>query len=121
MQRCCAAREEVASFLCHGGPAVVRLGTEEAQSCILMEFLSGEAEANLLLSYLDGAAQLEVHCWPSAVKKDAGSILVALEDVFGDKENANQLLHRFFDQKQLPGEPIASYSHGLIDIADPLQ
>ena len=46
------------------------------------------------------------------MKQDAGSILVVLEDVFGDKENANQLSRRFFHRKQLPGEPIASYSHG---------
>ena len=32
-----------------------------------------------------------------------------------------QLLRRFFYLKQLPGEPIAIYSHGLIDIADRLQ
>ena len=38
--------------------------------------------------------------------------------MFGDKETANQLLRRFFYRKQLPGEPIASFSHGLIDIAD---
>ena len=63
--------------------------------CILMQFLSGEAMANFLLSYLDGTAALQIHCQPSAVKKDA-SILVALEDVFGDKENPNQLLCRFF-------------------------
>ena len=94
---------------------------EEARSCVLAQKLSGEAAANFLLSYLDGAARLEVRCRPSAVKKDADSILVALEDVFGDKETANQLLRRFFYRKQLPGEPIATYSHGLIDIADRLQ
>ena len=94
---------------------------EEARSCILAQKLSGEAAANFLLSYLDGAARLEVRCRPSAVKKDADSILVALQDVFGDKETANQLLRRFFYRKQLPGEPIASYSHGLIDLADRLQ
>ncbi|KAK2185275.1 hypothetical protein NP493_241g06095 [Ridgeia piscesae] len=94
---------------------------EEARSCILAQKLSGEAAANFLLSYLDGPARLEVRCRPSAVKKDADSILVALEDVFGDKETANQLLRRFFYRKQLPGEPIATYSHGLIDIADRLQ
>ena len=81
---------------------------EEARSCILAQKLSGEAAANFLLKYLDGAAQLEVRCWP-AVMKDADNILVALEDVFGDKENANQLLRRFFYRKQLPGEPIASF------------
>ena len=48
-------------------------------------------------------------------------MLMALEDVFGDKETANQLFRRFFDRKQLPGELITSYSHGLIDLADRLQ
>ena len=94
---------------------------EEARSCILAQKLSGEAAANFLLSYIDGAARLEVRCRPSAVQKDADSLLVALDDVFGDKENAIQLLRRFFHRKQLPGEPIASYLHGLIDIADRLQ
>ena len=80
---------------------------------LLAQKLSGEAAANFLLNYLDGAARLEVRCRPSVVKKDADSILVALQD----KETANQLLRRFFYRKQLPGEPIASYSHGLIDLA----
>ena len=94
---------------------------EEARLCILAQKLSGEAAANFLHSYLDGAARLEVRCRPSAVKKDADSILVALEDVFDELENANQLLRRFFYRKQLSGEPIASYSHVLIDIADRVQ
>ena len=48
-------------------------------------------------------------------------LIVALEDVFGDKENTNQLFRQFFYWKQVPSELIASYSHGLIDIADCLQ
>ena len=62
---------------------------EEARSCILAQKLSGEAAANVLVSYLDGAGRLEDRCRPSAVEKDAYNILVVLEDVFGDKENAN--------------------------------
>lgn len=91
---------------------------EEARSCISAQNLSGEAAANFIFSYLDGAARVEIRGQPSEVREDAEKILVALEEVYGDKENANQLLRRFFYRRQLPGEPITSYSHGLIDIAD---
>ena len=44
----------------------------------------------------------------------------ALEDwiVYGEKETANQLLRRFFFRRQMAGEPISAYSHGLVEIAN---
>lgn len=91
---------------------------EEARTSIQAQQLSGESAASFLLSYLDGAARLEVRCQPPSVQHNAERMLTALEEVFGRKENSNQLLRRFFDRRQLPGEPIASFSHSLIEIVD---
>ena len=91
---------------------------DEARSCINTQRLEGEAAASFLISYLDGAARSEMRCQPSDVRRDANLIFAALEDVYGEKETANQLLRRFFFRRQMAGEPISAYSHGLVEIAN---
>ena len=91
---------------------------EEARSCLQAQQLRGETAANFLLSYLDGSARAEMRCQPTDVRQDAEAVLTALQDVFGEKATANQLLRQFFFRRQLASEPIAAYSHALVELAD---
>ena len=90
----------------------------EARACILAQRLSGETAAHFLLSYLDGPARAEMRCQPTEVRQDAEAIVSALEDVFGEKATANQLVRLFFYRRQATNEPIAAYSHALVELAD---
>ena len=91
---------------------------EEARAIMSAQHLEGEAAASFVISYLDGAARSEIRCQPNDVRTDADLIFRALDEVYGEKETANQLLRRFFFRRQMAGEPIAAYSHGLVEIAN---
>ena len=76
---------------------------EEARACMSTRHMEGEAAASFLVSYFDGAARSEIRCQPNDVRKDGDKIIGALEDVYGEKETANQLLRRFFFRRQMAG------------------
>ena len=91
---------------------------EEERDCIQSHRLEGESAASRLGSYLHGAARSEILCRSIDVRKDADQTIAALGCMYGEKETANQVLWRFFFRRQMAGEPIIAYSHGLIEIAN---
>ena len=73
---------------------------EEARACIVVQGLTGRAAANFAISYLEGAARMEMRCQPDEVRSDADQIFLALEEVFGEKSSTSQLLRAFYERRQ---------------------
>lgn len=94
---------------------------EEARSCIIVQGLKGRTAANFVVSYLDGAARLEMRCQSDEVRGDAEKIFLALEEVFGEKSSTSQLLRAFYERRQQTSETISEFSHGLVELVDRLQ
>ena len=94
---------------------------EEARACIIVQGLTGRAAANFAISYLEGAARVEMRCQPDEVWGDAEQIFSALEEVFGEKSSTSQLLRAFYERRQHNSETISDFSHGLVELVDRLQ
>ena len=61
-----------------------------------MQGLTGRAAANFVVSYLEGAARIEMRSQSDEVRKDAEQIFVALDEVYGEKSSSSQLLRAYF-------------------------
>ena len=94
---------------------------KEARACIVVQRLTGHAAANLLISYLEGAARMEIRCQADEVRGIAEQILSALKEVFGDNSSTSQLLRAFCERRQQSAETVSDYSHGLVELVDRLQ
>ena len=95
--------------------------TEEARACIAVQGLTGRAAANFVVSYLEGAARIEMQYQSDEVRKDAERIFVALDEVYGEKSSSSQLLRAFYERSQTNSETISEFSHGLVELPDRLQ
>ena len=93
---------------------------EEARAYIVVQGPTGRAAANFAISYLEGAAQMEMRCQPDEVRSDAVQIFLALE-VFWEKSSTSQLLRAFYERRQQISETISDFSHGLVELVDHLQ
>lgn len=76
-----------------------------------MKVLKGNAYANFVVSYLEGAARIEMRCQSDNVRKDAERIFIALDELYGEKSSSSQLLRAFYEQRQTNSETISELSH----------
>ena len=94
---------------------------EEARACLTVHNLAGIAAANFVLSYLEGAARVEIKCRPAEERSDVEKIFRALEEVYGETQTPSQILRMFYERRQKEGESVASFSHALVQLIDRLQ
>ena len=94
---------------------------EEARACLTVHNLAGIAAANFVLSYLEGAARVEIKCRPAEERSDVEKIFRALEEVYGETQTPSRILRMFYERRQKEGESVASFSHALVQLIDRLQ
>ena len=89
-----------------------------------MQGLTGRAAANFVVSYLEGAARIEMRCQSDEVRKDAERNFVALDEVYGEKSSSSQLLRAFYERSQILSQKLSqnfltdlwNYSIGFRDL-----
>ena len=82
-----------------------------------MQGLTRRNAANFVVSYLEGAARIEMRCKSDDVRTDAERICVALDEVYGEKSSSSQLLRSFYERSQTSSETILEFSHSCLDQA----
>ena len=89
---------------------------QEIQSVFDARRMTPAEQADYIISNLEGSAREEVRYRTAAERRDPRRLQEILERVFGEKLNSAQLLARFHNRRQEPGETLQQFCHQLMQI-----
>ena len=87
----------------------------EARALLRAQALEGQKAVDFLVPHLEGPAKEEIRFHKSELS-DSEAVFKALQEVFGEKLTATQLLCKFRNRRQEQGEGIREYSHALMGL-----
>lgn len=93
----------------------------EAKSCLNKQDLTGVEGVNFLLGHLEGTARDEIRYTRDADRNTPDKVFDILEDAFGIRQSATQLMDAFFAYRQGEKESIREYSHALMKLLGKVQ
>ncbi len=93
----------------------------EAQSALRKQDLDVEEAVNYLLSHLASTARDEIRYTRNTDRDTPDKVFGILEDAFGIRQSATQLLDAFFGYRQGEKETIRQYSHSLMKLLGKVQ
>lgn len=102
----------------NGDPGELEEWIREARASIAAQGLDGQAAAEFLLSYLDGSARREVRYADPQLRADPDGVFDLLQDAFGERLTATQLLNQFCSRNQRERESLQTFSHSLMELLD---
>lgn len=88
----------------------------EARSCLTKQDMRGEEAVSYLLSKLEGTARDEVRYTRATDRDTPEKVFDILEDAFGLRQSATQLMDNFFAHRQGDKDSIREYSHELMKL-----
>lgn len=89
---------------------------QEIQSVFDARRMTPAERADYIIPNLEGPAREEVRYRTAAERRDPGRLQEILEGVFGEKLMSAQLLARFHNRRQEPGESLQQFCHQLMQI-----